>query len=366
MAHPALIELDPAPFGPAHEAVEVDGPARLVDAAAVLRRYRMPGPHATVVMPISPPGSPGNDMEKRWSATRADLRRLGADESVLERLDAAVAALPPSGYEALVTATADSSAYCWLLNPTRGPSMRVGDLPSLVPALAEVERRPRVVVAAVDRVGADISLVDHAHIELVRSVEGDKDGIHKSAGDGHDQARRQRHSEVVWERNASEVARAISRLVAGHGAPVVVLTGDRRAIDLVAERVARPNLTVHSAHAGGRHEPDTTRRLLAAAIAAADARQAVARQTDLERLEEELGQQDLAVDGAVHTLEAIADHRVSMLFVDRDGWDEHDHVDETIRAADADGAAVCVVERAPITEGVGALLRRPYHQEVTT
>lgn len=357
-----LVELDSTPFRPAHAAVEADGVHRLADSAAVLRRYRARGPHATVVMPIATPGRVGDNMEKRWSATRADLRHLGADESILEHLDVAVAALPPSGYEALVTANPDGAAYCWLLTPS-GPLMRVGSLPSLVPALAEVERRRRVVVAAVDRVGADISIVDHAQIETVTSVDGDTEGIHKSAGDGHDQARRQRHSEVVWERNACEVAKAIGRLVRKYSAPFVVLSGDLRAIHLVAERLAGPNVTVYSAHAGGRHEPQTTQRLLAAAIAAETAAQDVARQADLDLLTEELGQQDLAVDGEVHTLQAIADHRVAELFVDGDTWADRAHVDEAIRAAHADGAEVCIARGAQIADGVGALLRRPYHQD---
>ncbi len=364
MATHTLVELDPNPFNPAHEAVEAEGLTRLIDSAAVLRRYRLPGPHATVVMPIATPGNARNNMEKRWSATRADLHHLGADESVLVQLDDAVAALPPSGYRALVTANPDGAAYCWLLDPTGGSVMRVGNLPSLVPALAEVERRPRVIAAAVDRVGADISIVDHAHIEPVASVDGETDGIHKSAGDGWDQARKQRHSEVVWDRNAGEVASAIGDLVRRHSVPVVVLTGDRRAMDLVAERVAGPNVTVHAAHAGGRHEPQTSLRLLAAAITAASAAQESARRADVDKLTEELGQHDLAVDGEVHTLQAIADHRVETLFVDGETWATRSHLDETIRAAHADGAKVRVVRGAPMADGVGALLRRPYTQEV--
>lgn len=354
------------PFPPAHAAVEPDRITRLVDTQAVLARYRTPGPHVTVIMPIAMPGRVGNNMEKRWSATRAELGHLGASEASLARLDEAIAVLPPSGYEALVTANADSSAYCWLITPTTGSLMSVGDLPALVPALSEVDRRPRVVAAAVDRVGADVSIVDHAHIESVRSVNGDKEGIHKSAGDGWDQARNQRHSEVVWERNAAAVAKEISQLVTRRAAPVVVLSGDRRAVDLVADRVSGPNVTVYPVQAGGRHEPDTPLRLLAAGIAAAADAQTISQRADLDRLTEELGQQDRAVDGEVHTLQAIADHRASMLFVDTGSWAHRSHIDETIRAAHADGANICVAPAPALNDGVGALLRRPYYQEVST
>jgi hypothetical protein len=299
-------------------------------------------------------------MEKRWSATRNDLRHLGADEDVLGQLDQTVSALPPSGYEALVTANASSAAYCWLITPTSGSMMRVGDLPSLVPALVEVDRRPRVVTAAVDRIGADLAVVDHVHLQAAGAVDGETDGIHKSPGDGADQARNQRHSEVIWERNASEVATQITKLVDARSAPVVVLSGDRRAVDLVAERVTGSNVTVRAAQAGGRREPDTSLRLLAAAISAAHDAQSAAWSADHERLREELGQQDLAVDGEVHTLQAIADHRVSTLFIDTDTWARRSHIDETIRAADADGAGVCLGSAPELTDGIGALLRRAY------
>ena len=59
-------------------------------------------------------------------------------------------------------------------------------------------------------------------------------------------------------------------------------------------------------------------------------------------------------------LQAIADHRVSMLFVDSGTWADRTHVDETIRAAHADGAGVCPGPAPELTDGIGALLRRAY------
>ena len=95
-------------------------------------------------------------------------------------------------------------------------------------------------------------------------------------------------------------------------------------------------------------------------MSAANNTQAAAQQADTDRLAEELGQQDLAVDGEVHTLQAIADHRVSTLFVDADTWADHTHIDETVRAAHADGATVCPASIPDLNDGVGALLRRAY------
>ena len=194
------LELAPTPFRPAHAAVEPSGLTRLTNTRSVFARYRLPGPHATVVLPIATPGRAGDDIEKRWHATRADLAHLGAGESILQQLDTVVNALPPSGYQALVTANSESAAYCWLLSAA-DTMMRVGDVPSLAPALIEVDRRPRVVVAAVDRVGADISIVDHAHLDATQSADGDRDGIQSRRDSGR--ARRGRSDTARWSGNAT-------------------------------------------------------------------------------------------------------------------------------------------------------------------
>ena len=355
------IDIDNAPFQPAHAAAEADGITRLGDSDAITRRYRLPGPHVTVLMPIPMPGQVGDDLAKRWSATMVDLRRLGADDAALGHLDAAVEALPRSGYDVLLTANGDDAAYCWLTKPSTAPFMRVDALPSLVPAFVEMDGRPKVVAAAIDRIGADLFTVDHAHLDAAGDVEGESERIHKSSGDGSDQARNQRHSEVIWDRNAHEVARTVAETARKVHASHVVLTGDRRAVDLVAGHLDNQRLTVTSVQAGGRHEPDTPLRLLAAAMAVATEAQARKVREDVDILTEELGQQDLAVDGEVHTLQAIADHRVAQLFVDADTWTERAHVDETIRAAVSDGGTVCAAPIPRLADGVAAMLRRPYH-----
>lgn len=354
------------PWRPAHAAPEIehrDGPIRLADTPAVLHRYQRSGPHVTTVMPIPTPGRVGDDLDKRWSGTRADLGHLGATEVALSHLDRAVAALAPCGYHVLLTADESGAAYCWLTSPATPTMMRVGPRPALVPALAEVGRRPRVVAAAVDRTGADLFAIDHAALAIDVTVDGEQDRIHKSSGDGQDQARNQRHAEVVWNRNAREVADHLVALAHERRATHVLLTGDQRAVDLVRSHVTgRGNLAVQSVRAGGRHEPDTGLRLLAAAIAAADATQRAANDADLARLAEELGQDDRAVEGETRTLEAATAGRVKTLVVDNTRFDGPNHIDDAIVAAAATSASVVAAQAPHLQDGVAALLRRPNHQ----
>ena len=352
----------PLPWRPAHEAPETEDAAgliRLIDTATVLQRYQRRGPHVSVVMPMPTPGRIGDDLAKRWSATRADLGRLGASDASLAHLDNAVAALAPCGYDVLLTADDVDAAYCWLTTETNRPLMRVGPLPALVAAVAEMGRRPRAVAAAVDRTGADLFTIDHAELDTDGSVEGETERIHKSSGDGHDQARNQRHSELVWNRNARESADLLVALAHERRASLVLLTGDQRAVDLVHSHVTgQSNLTVTSVRAGGRHEPDTGHRLLAAAIAAAEESQTTANQADLEWLAEELGQDDRAVEGHRRTLDAAVAGRVKTLLVDADRAPDLPQIDDVILAAATTGATV-VATRAPnLADGVAALLRR--------
>jgi hypothetical protein len=358
------------PWRTAHVAPEiagVDGLTRLVDATAVLRRYQRNGPHATTTMPMPTPGRVGDDMTKRWSATRADLGHLGATEAALAHLDRAVEHLAPCGYDVLLTADDSDAAYCWLTGPTAPMSMRVGPRPALVRALAEVGRRPRVVAAAVDRIGADLFVIDHAELETGGSADGEQERIHKSSGDGHDQARNQRHSELVWSRNARQTADLIVALAQERHASHVLLTGDQRAVDLVHSHVnGRDNLTVGAVRAGGRHEPDTGFRLLAAAMATAEQAQRSANESDLAWLDEELGQDDRAVDGHVRTLEAAAAGKVKTLIVDVGRSPELPHIDDVIVAAAATGATVQAMAAPHLRDGVAGLLRRPNHAEVSS
>ena len=353
---------------PAHAAPEIenrDGLVRLADIAAVLLRYQRNGPHTTAVMPMPTPGQVGDDLTTRWNATRTDLGHLGASDAALTHLDRAVAALAPCGHNVLITADDADAAYCWLTRPATRSFMHVGQRPTLVPALAEVGRRPGVVAAAVDRTGADLFVIDHADLHADGVVDGEHDRIHKSAGDGNDQAKNQRHSELVWNRNARAVADALIALAHRWHATHVLLTGDQRAVDLVRSHVtAGDNLSVQSVRAGGRHEPDTGLRFLAAAIAAAAATQQAANEVDLAWLAEELGQDDRAVEGEVRTLEAVTTGRAKTLVVDSSRLVGANHVDDAIVAAAATGANVVATHAPLLQDGVAALLRRPNHPDV--
>lgn len=335
-------------------------PTRLIDVDTVIDRYRSRGPHTTVVLPVATPGQIGDDLTIRWHATRTGLRHQGASDRSLDLLDAAVDALSPTGGHVLLTANDDDAAYTWLT--TEEPALqRVGPAPCLIPALGEVVGATAVVVAAVDRIGADLYLVDHTEIEPHGSITGEDAEIHKAASGGWSQARRQRHSEVVWERNAAGVASELADLALESGAALIVITGDQRATELAMRHLDTVRgVTVRSVDAGGRHEPDTWRRLHRTALEIAEVERSQTFGRSLEQVREELGQQDRAVAGAIETLQAISENRVGTLFIDTNEWRHQQHADEIVKAALLKGAQIVPAPLLDIPDGIAGLLRVPY------
>ncbi len=337
----------------------------LTTMAAIATRYQLPGPHVTVVVPLPTPGTVGDDLGVRWSSTRADLHHLGASAQAVQHIDAVLASRHRRGRSLLVTATEVDAAFTWLAFDIE-PTMHVGPLPALVPAIGQVTTSSSPTIAAVvDRVGGDLYVIDAFDIAPIDSVDGEDEQIHKAATGGWSQKNHQRHSEVIWDRNAALVASTISTHAAHHGdhqaAGAIVLTGDDRAVGLVERHLAAhhvSNVTRH--HAGGRHEPGTVARVQSVALDERSRRSGERCATQLAELREELGQHDRAVGGSIPVLEAITENRVRTLFVDIDRGRADPHVDALVGATLAHGGDVVVGPDFDIRDGIAALLRMPY------
>ena len=344
---------------------ETPAGTRLETLADVRNRYEFTGPHATVIVPVPVPGTVGDDFVLRWNATKGDLHRLGASERAVDHMDALVASTERRGHSLLLTANDDSAAACWLGDDI-DPSMTVGSLPALVPAIRQVLTASSPTVAAsVDRIGADVYSVDAFDITSVATVDGDDEQIHKAASGGGSggwsQNRHQRHSEVLWERNAALVVAEIESQVARLGADAILLTGDDRAVRLVeGDLASEPVEAVVRHQAGGRHEPGTVERLLRASLEERRERAAAVVADELAKLREELGQHDRAIDGSIHVLEAIGENRVGILFVDIVEGRRDAHVDAIVRTALDHGAHLVVGVDFGVHDGIAALLRVPY------
>ena len=359
-----------------------------VDAPELAALVQSGGPFATVYLTTE--GAVENAAqrsEQHWKTLRAELAEASAPEAVLEAVDPLVADAHLHGRCLAVVAGADG-----VVHVEHGPYplprdlARWAPLPSLVPLLDwRQEDPPRVVVLA-DRQGADLAAYRRSGPDLHREAGGLTDPVAKSAPGGWSQRKYQQRAENTWEQNAQDVAEQVTRLVDRVGARLVIVAGDVRAVQLLREALPREVSELLSEVPGGR-SPDGSADMVAEEADRA-LTETVARDTSalVEKLREELGQGDRAVEGAERTLEALAMAQVEVLLVhddvfdDRRAWfgPEPAHVsahegtlrelgveprparlvDVAVRAALATGAGVRVVPPAEAPpDGLGAILR---------
>jgi peptide subunit release factor 1 (eRF1) len=245
-------------------------------------------------------------------------------------------------------------------------------------------------VVLADRAGADIVVStrgDDSEVQSVGAGGGDDPYLRKSQPGGWSQRRYQNRAENLWDRNAKQVADQVTELVDQHGAQLVLVAGDVRALEKLRQHLPERVAGLVREIEGGR-APGTSVDQLAdevvKLVSTAVAEQTVAL---LRTFREERGQQDLGTEGVASTLAALASAQVDTLLVHDDPDDartawfgpepgmvaedaqtlrdlgvdlpsEGRLVDVAIRAAFTTGAAVRVVPSGrSVAEGLGAILR---------
>lgn len=195
-------------------------------------------PVATVV--FAAPGFEGDTqvrLDIRGKDVRRQLEEAGLPSAVIER--AAEAVLGHTGTDGLgIVADRRGTLVSRLADVDESEDViQVEALPRFVPFLRDrFEDRPLVVVRC-DRVGASIARVAGGEIARDTEVAGDDEYVQKVASGGFSQARMQRHSEHTWEQNAKEIAEAVAAEADAVDAELVIVTGDERAVHLVAEHL---------------------------------------------------------------------------------------------------------------------------------
>ena len=301
------------------------------------------------------PGVRGQDRQTRRHALQDDLRQHGADDVVASNIDAALAALEPCGLHVLLTANAESAAFCWLTDYEVPSAIRVGPTPALLPALAELSDRAPVVGAIIDHLGADLFELGHLDLVEIGSVEGEDLSTDRHVGGNQDSY--QQWVNTVYERNADLIAKHVSEHAERARARVVVLTGTHNEVASVEQRLGNHRFAVSTVNAGDRNDKAAPGRLDEAAREAALTERSRRRNEAVEKLAQELGQHDLAVAGYDETVKAISESRVETLFIDPGKLDEGSDADSLARDALLFGGGVVVAPDLQSADGVAGLLR---------
>lgn len=332
------------------------------------------------------------DATAQLDARLRDIRKHLEDASVgagtIAAIDAAVRAKhPPVGRSgrALVAAGDRIVLDQHLAVPPAVTTVRVSELPYIVPVVEHGMPHTTYLLVAVDHTGADIVLQDGAGQS--ETVNGTGHPVHKAhkadtAGYGGPQGR----VEEAVRKNIREVADRVTHLCDEHGVDIVFLCGDARTelATTLPDRVADKAVQVPGGgRAAGTDDADVqaaiaeefTKRRLAAVEDAAN-RFAAGHGTGLavQGLAEVTG---ALRDGAVDTLilgelgdaTVVADHdQLGLVGPDADTVSALGGSPDRVLRADealpllavATGAAlVCADGRVAPTDGIGAVLRYP-------
>jgi Bacterial archaeo-eukaryotic release factor family 2 len=339
----------------------------------------------------------GPRIELRWKNARTELLDQGVPETLLEAIDPLVEGSQTAGATLAVIASVDG--ILWSGNLPAPPPREVlaswAPLPSVVPLLAHLQSLVPHVAVLASRAAAEVvartAELDGEDQQI--AVEGDRrPHLSRTKPGGWSQPRYQHRSEVLWERNAADVAIVLAEVVDHVRPRFVAVAGDVRAVQFLRDK--SPKRVRELMQVVGGELPSVEAVLEEAARLAAAT---VERDTGelLDRFEQERAQHDLAADGPAATFEALARSQVDVLLVsdrlddERTAWfgetgqlvaldrdtllasgeitpAEGRLVDVAVRAALLSGATVRVLEapdpgqpedpRRP-SEGLGALLR---------
>jgi hypothetical protein len=357
----------------------------------IARVFEGSGPFLTLYLATSGDvENAGPRVELRWKNVRAGLLRQGVPERLLDAVDPLVEGSHLAGATLALVASVDG--VLWSANLPEPPAQEVvaewGTLPSVVPLLAHEQTQVPHVAVLASRAAAELAArTPDGDGDRPVAVEGERSPhLTRSAPGGWSQPRFQHRAEVIWERNAADVAAVLTDMVDRVRPRLVAVAGDVRAVQLLREKSPKRVEALMEVVGGELASIDA---VLERASQLVDA--AVEQDTKglLDRFEQERGQGDLAAEGVAATFTALARAQVDTLLVSdrpddrRSAWfGEAGHhaaldrdallaagvttpaegrlVDVAVRAALTTGATVRVLgtedERAP-GEGIGALLR---------
>lgn len=278
------------------------------------------GPFVTVYLDTSAAEDAAKAIELRWHSARERLVEQGADEETLSTIAEQIGSHErETGNRGQVLVATQGQVV--LNDELPQPPDKLTDdaycgaLPQLMPYL--LLRGPHIphVVAVIDHVGADVTIVHANRKPETRTVEGTDHPVHKArAGAAGSEERIQNTVEEEWKHNASKVAAEITADAESIHARAIVLAGDPQQRKLVHERLSTSVqdrvVETGTGHRDRKSSGDTLREEVAKTVQTAiDARITEA----VREFEQERGREDRAVEGWDATLAAFREERVRAL-----------------------------------------------------
>ncbi len=275
-----------------------------------------PGPFVSVYL-----NTEGNreqaakEISLRWRALRTEAEKRGAPKSDLEAIDDVVGNAQREGDGLVAFAAEGRIVHLDHLSTPVDDAIAFGHAPHLVPYLEWRQDNPTHIVALVDRTGAEIHVVSPWRPDWTGEVDGWEWPVTRVSPGGWSQRRLQQRAENLWDENAGQVAERLVAIAAQESAELVVLAGDVRAVGFLRKNLPeRFEPVVHELGGTEAYSVDEIAEEVRKAVAAYAAQNT---ERTLERFREELGQDDLAVEGWDETFAALREAKVDTLLVTR-------------------------------------------------
>jgi release factor family 2 len=293
--------------------------------------FSAPGPYATVCADVTHvTESADTELDLRVRAIAEELTTQGAPAAVVDAVRAQLLQANEGGQiatlrgRALIVA-ADGTVVLdeALADAPREPVSRWSRDPELMPVLRQLAGRiPHVVVVA-DRVGADLSVASGTgqHVET-QQIDGDTFHMRKVQVGGWAHNTYMHTAENQWEQNAGQVADELHDVVTRDGSRFVLLAGDVRARQLIADKASKEVSDVLVSMDGGGRAAGADRSVIDARATELIAENEAAEVTKALEQIEAASAHGLAVTGTALVIEALRKAQVETLVLADQGDEE--------------------------------------------
>jgi hypothetical protein len=293
--------------------------------------FSAPGPYATVCADVTHNTETADtELELKVRAITEELTAQGAPEPVVGTVRSQLLQANEGGQlatlrgRALIVA-ADGSVVLdeALADSPRDPVASWSPDPALMPVLRQLAGRVPHVIVIADRVGADV-LVASGTGQQVETVEIDGDTFHmrKVQVGGWAHNTYLHTAENQWEENAGKVAGAVDDVVTRDHSRFVLLAGDVRARQLIADEVGQEVSQVLVSIAEGGRAAGADRDVITARAAELIAENEAAETTRVLEQIDAASAHGLAVTGTALVVEALRKAQVETLVLADRGDDE--------------------------------------------
>jgi Bacterial archaeo-eukaryotic release factor family 2 len=224
--------------------------------------FRTGGDWSEVYLDVSvDTGDPAQVTSTRAESVSDTLRRAGAPQSDVEAVEQILREDPgvtsPVCRFILVQDGTVAVNQVLVGVPVEQEVVSYGPVPNVVPLLRHKPEGVSYLVVETSREGGEVRLYRAGEADAVSEDEvkgkSDRFSLHKAKAGGWRQSHNQSHAEEVWKQTQSDLAASIDDIVRKHRPRLLVVAGDVRATQLLAEQLSSESQAILSV------EPTNTR-----------------------------------------------------------------------------------------------------------